>query len=57
LKQLINEASTRDIPLFRLDCNAANKALCAYYESLGFKQVGVKQIPHSLNNLYEMALS
>lgn len=57
LEQLIGEARTRGIPFFRLDCNAANKALCAYYESLGFKQVGVKQMPHSLNNLYEMALS
>jgi ribosomal protein S18 acetylase RimI-like enzyme len=57
LAQLIAEARTHGIPFFRLDCNAANKALCAYYESLGFKQVGVKQMPHSLNNLYEMALS
>lgn len=56
LEQLIKEATNRGIPLFRLDCNAANKALCAYYENIGFKQVGVKQMPHSLNNLYEMKL-
>lgn len=56
LAQLINEAKTRGIPMFRLDCNAANKDLCAYYENLGFKQVGAKQMPHSLNNLYEMKL-
>lgn len=56
LEQLIKEARTNAIPFFRLDCNAANKALCAYYENLRFKQVGVKQMPHSLNNLYEMQL-
>lgn len=57
LAQLIKEATARGVPLFRLDCNAANKALCTYYENLGFKQVGVKQMPHSLNNLYEMTLT
>lgn len=56
LEQLIGEAKNHGIPLFRLDCNAANKALCAYYENLGFKQVGVKQMPHSLNCLYELQL-
>ncbi|RAJ88239.1 acetyltransferase (GNAT) family protein [Chitinophaga dinghuensis] len=44
------------ILLLRLDCNAANKWLCLYYESQGFAQVGTKQMPHSLNNLYEKVL-
>lgn len=40
----------------RLDCNAANAWLCSYYNSQGFVQVGQKQMPHSLNNLYEKIL-
>ena len=56
LEQLITESRAAGIPLFRLDCNAANKALCNYYEQLGFRQVGLKQMPHSLNCLYEMSL-
>lgn len=43
-------------PLLRLDCNAGNKKLCAYYERQSFKLVGEKQMPHSLNNLYEKSL-
>ncbi len=57
LEQLISESLEAGIPLFRLDCNAANKALCNYYEQLGFRQVGLKQMPHSLNCLYELQLS
>lgn len=56
LEQLVTESREAGIPLFRLDCNAANKALCNYYEQLGFRQVGLKQMPHSLNCLYEMSL-
>lgn len=41
---------------FRLDCNASNPMLCAYYEKHGFKKVGEKQMPQSLNNLYEKIL-
>ncbi len=47
---------TKGIDLLRLDCNAANKWLCTYYESAGFVKVGQKQMPHALNNLYEKQL-
>jgi ribosomal protein S18 acetylase RimI-like enzyme len=57
LEQLIAESREAGIPLFRLDCNAANKELCSYYEKLGFIKVGEKQMPHSLNNLYEKKLT
>jgi len=57
LEQLITKTREAGITLFRLDCNAANKALCNYYEQLGFRQVGMKQMPHSLNGLYEIKLS
>jgi len=44
------------INLLRLDCNAENRWLCNYYEAQGFVQVGQKQMPHGLNNLYEKKL-
>lgn len=44
------------IYLLRLDCIASNPKLCAYYESMGFVKKGIKQMPHSLNNLYEKTL-
>ena len=47
----------KGIFILRLDCNASNTALCQYYENLGFKKVGEKQMPHSLNYLYEKKLS
>jgi ribosomal protein S18 acetylase RimI-like enzyme len=56
LTKLINEAKSASIPYFRLDCNAANKKLCLYYEQHGFLKKGEKQMPHSLNNLYELKL-
>lgn len=37
----------------RLDCHAGNPRLCQYYVDLGFSFVGQKQMPHSLNNLYQ----
>jgi ribosomal protein S18 acetylase RimI-like enzyme len=53
---VIQQAIADAIPFMRLDCIATNAALCNYYESQGFKKVGQKQMPHSLNNLYEKAL-
>lgn len=53
---LIQQAIIDNIPFMRLDCISTNMALCNYYESQGFKKVGQKQMPHSLNNLYEKAL-
>lgn len=44
------------IQLLRLDCIASNTWLCNYYESLGFIKKGEKQMPHSMNNLYEKSL-
>lgn len=48
-KKLLKEG----VHLLRLDCNAGNSWLCNYYEQLGFVKAGEKQMPHSLNNLYE----
>jgi len=41
----------------RLDCHAGNTRLCKYYLDLGYVKVGEKEMPHSLNNLYEKRLS
>ncbi|MDH4473561.1 MAG: GNAT family N-acetyltransferase [Fluviicola sp.] len=56
IELVIQQAIAASIPFIRLDCIATNPGLCNYYESQGFKQVGQKQMPHSLNNLYEKAL-
>lgn len=59
-KKIIEQIEKRliynGIPLLRLDCNAKNKWLCAYYQNQGFVQTGQKQMPHGLNNLYEKVL-
>jgi len=57
LNLVLNQAIEQSIPLLRLDCIASNQRLCSYYENQGFVKVGEKQMPHSLNNLYEKQLS
>lgn len=56
IELLIQEAKAVAVSYMRLDCISTNTALCNYYESQGFKKVGQKQMPHSLNNLYEKSL-
>lgn len=53
ISQIETELQGKNIPLLRLDCHSGNQWLCNYYESLGFIRVGQKQMPHSLNNLYQ----
>jgi ribosomal protein S18 acetylase RimI-like enzyme len=57
LQHIENQLISQKIPLLRLDCVAENTGLCAYYEKQGFVKVGQKQMPHSLNNLYEKKLN
>ncbi|WP_106792737.1 N-acetyltransferase [Aquimarina sp. Aq78] len=40
----------------RLDADSKNSKLCSYYEKIGFKKVGTKELPLSVNNLYEKEL-
>lgn len=56
IAQIEKDLLSKQIPLLRLDCHSGNLWLCNYYESLGFVQTGQKQMPHSLNNLYEKSL-
>lgn len=53
IERVQKELIYKKIELMRLDCVSHNKRLCGYYEKLGFKKVGVVQMPLSLNNLYE----
>lgn len=53
LDLVMNQAIEQSIPLLRLDCIGSNQKLCSYYENQGFVKMGEKQMPHSLNNLYE----
>ncbi|HMP28502.1 MAG TPA: GNAT family N-acetyltransferase [Saprospiraceae bacterium] len=56
IKTIEKNILAEGIELLRLDCNATNKELCAYYENLGFLKVGTVQMPYSLNALYEKKL-
>ncbi|QCX37741.1 GNAT family N-acetyltransferase [Aureibaculum algae] len=40
----------------RLDCDASNAKLSAYYENLGYILVGQKQLPLGVYNLYQKEL-
>lgn len=54
IDQIIAEMLQKKIFLLRLDCDSSNKSLCFYYEKQGFIKVAEKQMPLSLNNLYEL---
>ena len=56
IEQIIQDTINQGVFILRLDCNASNDKLCKYYENLGFVKVGQKQMPHSLNNLYQKEL-
>ncbi len=43
-------------PLIRLDCAAENKALCEYYEALGFRYIGRREDKDYTAALYEMKI-
>jgi L-amino acid N-acyltransferase YncA len=55
-----SEVAEKGLQLLRLDCELKNKKLCAYYEKLGFEQVGIKKVK-GFNNyvaaLYQKPLS
>ena len=55
--QLIEaNAKKENCQFLRLDCDAKNSGLCNYYERLEFVNVGQKEMPLSINNLYEKSL-
>ena len=52
--KVVQDCKKLNVDYLRLDCDAQNKGLCNYYEQQGFQKVGQKQMPLSLNNLYEL---
>lgn len=56
ISQIEKDLLNKGISLLRLDCHSGNHWLCNYYISLGFKQAGQKQMPQSVNNLYDKHL-
>ncbi len=56
IERIIENTIAENIYILRLDCNSKNARLCNYYEKQGFTKVREKQMPHSLNNLYEKRL-
>jgi len=56
LIKIEQEAKTDNFDFLRLDCDASNDKLCAYYESQGFVNVGQKKLPLGVYNLYQKRL-
>lgn len=56
LQKIAVKARAKDCEFLRLDAVATNVKLCRFYESLGFVKVGVKKVPLSSNNLYQLPL-
>ena len=53
IEQVRNQAKALGYPWLRLDCNSANPALCSYYETQGFLQVGIRKFEDFSCNLYQ----
>lgn len=56
MAHIISDLKAKNLSALRLDCEASNKKLCAYYEAFGFIKKGEKTTPYSHNNLYELSL-
>lgn len=53
LDEVEKNAKANGCVYVRLDAVAKNTKLCEYYENLGFIKVGIKEMPQSINNLYQ----
>ena len=53
IQQIENNAKEENYRFLRLDADSKNPKLCSYYEKLGFKKMGIKELPLSTYNLYE----
>lgn len=56
LNHVEKQAQNEGCRYLRLDADSKNPKLCHYYEGLGFKKVGAKQLSISTYNLYEKEL-
>ncbi len=57
LKQIAHDAQSKGCQYLRLDADAKNEKLCAYYTKQGFEQVGVQELTISSYNLYQLVLN
>jgi len=53
LETIAIKAKTENCKYVRLDADSKNSKLCSYYENLGFKKVGTKNLTLSTYNLYQ----
>ncbi len=53
IEQVRHQAKELGYSWLRLDCNSANPALCSYYETQGFLQVGIREFEDFSCNLYQ----
>lgn len=56
IEELSKKTMKEGVYTLRLDCNSGNQKLCKYYEYQGFIKMRQKQMPDSLNNLYQKRL-
>lgn len=56
LKKIAVNAVNEQFQFLRLDCDASNKKLCKYYETMNFKNVGIKALALGNYNLYQKEL-
>lgn len=53
INKVAEKAKSLNYPYLRLDAVAKNTKLCNYYKKLGFKKVGEKSLPLSVNYLFQ----
>jgi ribosomal protein S18 acetylase RimI-like enzyme len=56
IQKIENNAKKDHYKYLRLDADSKNPKLCSYYKKQGFYKVGTKELPLSINNLYEKKL-
>lgn len=56
LEKIASDAKNDNCKFLRLDADSKNPRLCSYYEKIGYKKVGIKELPLSIYNLYEKEL-
>ncbi|KGL62759.1 N-acetyltransferase GCN5 [Polaribacter sp. Hel1_85] len=56
LEKIASNAKNFNCKFLRLYADSKNRGLCSYYENIGYKKVGMKKLPLSINNLYEKEL-
>tara|TARA_R110002049_G_scaffold58910_5_gene159760 strand:- start:945 stop:1445 length:501 start_codon:yes stop_codon:yes gene_type:complete len=56
INAIAERARENNCEFLRLDADANNPKLCNYYKRLGFNKVGIRKLPLSVYNLYQIKL-